>query len=94
MSATRTVSVIIMGRVQGVSYRAWTQAEAGARGLSGFVRNQDDGSVEALFSGPAEVVDQMVALCRSGPPSARVSDISVREGGDPPDTSQFEVLRR
>ncbi|MCJ2096816.1 acylphosphatase [Methylobacterium sp. J-072] len=93
MSTMRTVSVIIQGRVQGVSYRAWTQAEARARGLSGSVRNRNDGSVEALFSGPADVVDQMVALCRSGPPGARVSDVAVHEGGDPPETDRFEILR-
>ncbi|KNY22539.1 acylphosphatase [Methylobacterium sp. ARG-1] len=93
MSATRTVSVIVKGRVQGVSYRAWTQAEARARGLSGFVRNRDDGSVEALFSGPLEAVDHMVALCRSGPPAARVTDVSVCEGGDPPEAGRFEILR-
>ncbi|WP_092041467.1 acylphosphatase [Methylobacterium pseudosasicola] len=93
MSTLRTVSVIIQGRVQGVSYRAWTQAEARARGLSGFVCNRDDGSVEALFSGPAEIVDQMVALCRAGPPGARVSDVAVHEGGDPPDSDRFEILR-
>ena len=93
MSATRTVSVIVKGRVQGVSYRAWTQAEARARGLSGYVRNRDDGSVEALFSGPPEAVDHMVALCRSGPPAARVTDVSLREGCDPPETGRFEILR-
>jgi acylphosphatase len=92
MSATRTVSVIITGRVQGVSYRAWTQAEARARGLSGFVRNRDDGSVEALFRGPPEAVDHMVARCRSGPPGAQVSDVTMCEGGDPPETDRFEIL--
>ncbi|MCB4800621.1 acylphosphatase [Methylobacterium brachiatum] len=93
MSATRTVSVIVKGRVQGVSYRAWTQAEARARGLSGYVRNRDDGSVEALFSGPPEAVDHMVALCRSGPPAARVTDVTLREGGEAPETGRFEILR-
>ena len=93
MSATRTVSVIVKGRVQGVSYRAWTQAEARALGLSGFVRNRDDGSVEALFSGPPEAVDHMVALCRSGPPAARVPDGTLREGGEAPETGRFEILR-
>ncbi|MCJ2121997.1 acylphosphatase [Methylobacterium sp. J-077] len=93
MSATRTVSVIVKGRVQGVSYRAWTQAEARSRGLSGFVRNRDDGSVEAVFSGPPEAVDQVVAQCWSGPPGARVSDVTVQEGGDPPASDRFEILR-
>ena len=93
ISATRTVSVIVSGRVQGVSYRAWTQAEARARGLTGTVRNLGDGSVEAVFSGPTEAVEQMVALCRVGPPSARVTDVSVRDVGDPPGTGRFDILR-
>ncbi|MCJ2058882.1 acylphosphatase [Methylobacterium sp. J-048] len=93
MSTLRTVSVIIQGRVQGVSYRAWTQAEARARGLFGFVRNRDDGSVEALFGGPSDAVDQIVAQCWSGPPGARVSDVTAHEGGDPPASDRFEILR-
>ncbi|MEE7469985.1 acylphosphatase [Methylobacterium oryzae] len=71
MSETRTISVIVTGRVQGVSYRAWTQSEARARGLAGSVRNREDGSVEAVFSGAPEAVAEMEALCRSGPPGAR-----------------------
>ena len=49
--ATRTVHVMISGRVQGVGYRAWTAREAERRGLSGWVCNRRDGSVEAVFSG-------------------------------------------
>ena len=93
MDKTRTVSVIITGRVQGVSDRAWTQAEARSRDLSGFVRNRADGSVEALFSGRSEAVDQILAACRSGPPGADVSNVVVREGGEPPDAGRFTILR-
>ena len=93
MSATRTVSVIVKGRVQGVSYRAWTQAEARVLDLTGFVRNRADGSVEAVFGGPSDAVDRMVALCRSGPPHASVSEVIVEECGDPPDTRGFDILR-
>ncbi len=71
MSDVRTVSVIVRGRVQGVSYRAWTRDKAAGLGLSGTVRNRSDGSVEAVFSGPAAVVEQMLALCRKGPLLAR-----------------------
>ncbi|MBE7203339.1 MAG: acylphosphatase [Parafilimonas terrae] len=91
MSTTRTVSVIIRGRVQGVSYRAWTQSQARALGLSGFVRNRDDGSVEALFSGPFETVAQMEALCRSGPPGAHVTDIAVSERADAAAPDGFKI---
>ncbi|WP_457103814.1 acylphosphatase [Methylobacterium sp. P5_C11] len=92
MSETRTISVIVTGRVQGVSYRAWTQSEARARGLSGSVRNRDDGSVEAVFSGAPAAVAEMEALCRSGPPGARVSDLRVRVGGDLPADGGFRIL--
>jgi acylphosphatase len=78
----RTVSVRIEGRVQGVYYRAWTDETARALGLAGTVRNRDDGSVEAVFSGPVRKVDEMLRLCADGPPDARVSKVTViREGG-------------
>ncbi|MEE7489997.1 acylphosphatase [Methylobacterium oryzae] len=93
MSETRTISVIVTGRVQGVSYRAWTQSEARARGLAGSVRNREDGSVEAVFSGAPEAVAEMEALCRSGPPGARVTDIAVRAGGAVPAGGAFRILR-
>jgi len=71
----RRVRVIITGRVQGVGYRAWTEDEALARGLLGFVRNRRDGSVEAQFEGPADAVAAMLAACRQGPRHARVAAI-------------------
>ncbi|NQV47982.1 MAG: acylphosphatase [Rhodospirillaceae bacterium] len=72
----KTVHVRIEGRVQGVFYRAWTSEQALSRGLAGWVRNMRDGSVEALFSGPAADVDDMLTACRSGPPLADVTKIS------------------
>ena len=66
------IQVVITGRVQAVGYRAWVEYQAVASGLEGWVRNRKDGSVEALFAGNAKVVAEMVALCRHGPPSARV----------------------
>ncbi len=66
------VNVRIRGRVQGVWYRGWTAEEASRHGLRGWVRNRRDGSVEALFCGPASAVRAMIEACRSGPPHARV----------------------
>lgn len=71
----RTVTVRITGRVQGVWYRGWTVREATGRGLAGWVRNRSDGSVEALFSGPRDAVEAMLAACRDGPPGARVENV-------------------
>lgn len=93
MSDVRTVSAIIRGRVQGVSYRAWTKDKAAGLGLSGHVRNLPDGSVEALFSGPTETVEQMLVLCRKGPLLARVDDIAVTEGAETPARPGFTVER-
>ena len=79
---TKIVSVKIEGRVQGVYYRAWTEQTARALGLDGSVRNASDGSVEAVFSGPADKVDEMLRRCADGPPDARVTKMTVtKEGG-------------
>jgi acylphosphatase len=69
------LQVAIRGRVQGVGYRAWVEHQARTSGLEGWVRNRRDGSVEALFAGPAEVVAHMIALCRRGPPAAQVDTV-------------------
>jgi acylphosphatase len=74
--------VTIRGRVQGVGYRAWGEHEAVARGLEGWVRNRRDGSVEAVFVGPEDVVTGMIAACRRGPFSARVDAVQ-DEAGSP-----------
>lgn len=70
------LQVMIRGRVQGVGYRAWVEYQASASGLEGWVRNRRDGSVEALFAGTPNHVADMVALCRHGPPSARVDSVT------------------
>ena len=68
--------VTIRGRVQGVGYRAFVAHQAMSRELEGWVRNRGDGSVEALFAGPADVVSDMVAVCRRGPAWARVDAVT------------------
>ncbi len=73
----RTVRVRITGRVQGVAYRAWTQRNATALGLTGWVRNTRDGAVEAEFSGGAREVEEMLRRCRVGPRAANVEEVSV-----------------
>lgn len=80
---TTALRAVISGRVQGVWYRAWTVETATRLGLSGWVRNRLDGTVEALFCGPAELVHRMIEACRSGPPDARVAEVDV-EPGEPP----------
>ena len=70
------VRLLIKGVVQGVFYRASTQEMAMNLGLKGWVRNLPDGSVEAVFEGPADKVKEAVEWCRQGPPGARVSGIN------------------
>lgn len=77
--ATRTVHVMISGRVQGVGYRAWTAREAGRRHLSGWVCNRRDGSVEAVFSGEAGAVAAMLAAVHHGPDGARVDAVEASD---------------
>ena len=74
--ALKTVRLIIEGRVQGVGFRAWTGEEAYARGLSGWVRNRRDGSVEALLIGDPAAVAAVLERTRRGPPLARVDRVA------------------
>ncbi|PHP17002.1 acylphosphatase [Sphingobium sp. IP1] len=67
--------LMILGRVQGVFYRNWTVETARSLGLTGWVRNRMDGSVEALVQGEADVVDQFITLAQDGPPAAKVARI-------------------
>jgi acylphosphatase len=67
--------IVIRGRVQGVGFRYWTMIEAIRLGVAGWVRNRRDGSVEALFTGQADAVADMVTRCRNGPEFARVDAV-------------------
>ena len=73
--AEESIRVRIRGQVQGVWFRGWTEREAGNLGLSGWVRNCPDGSVEALFCGRKEAVQEMIENCASGPRLARVDEV-------------------
>ncbi len=70
-----TVRVVVSGRVQGVWYRAWTEQQARALGLDGWVRNRRDGTVEAVLSGAPEVVEKMIQALWDGPPLAKVAAV-------------------
>ena len=90
-SEVRTVRVRIAGRVQGVGYRYWTEDEAIELGLAGWVRNRRDGSVEALFSGAAGSVEEMLRRCHGGPAAAAVASVEVLDEGRDPPPGGFEV---
>jgi acylphosphatase len=74
------VDVTVTGRVQGVSFRYYAEREAARLGVTGWVRNEPDGSVAGHFEGTADAVDALVEWCRQGPPMARVERVDVRPG--------------
>lgn len=67
----------VRGQVQGVFYRDSVRGEAEARGVAGWARNDDDGSVAVVLEGAPDAVDAVVELCREGPPRARVESLEV-----------------
>lgn len=77
--AMRRTRVVVAGRVQGVFFRASCAERARALGLAGWVRNDPDGRVEAVFEGPEEAVETMIRWCHEGPPHARVDAVEIVE---------------
>jgi len=75
----RRVRVIVSGRVQGVSFRAATAAEAKKLGVVGFAKNRSDGCVEIEAEGPKDRVTELLLWCEQGPPAARVTRFAVEE---------------
>ena len=73
------VHLVVVGRVQGVAFRVRAAAEAHRLGVSGWVRNRMDGTVEAKAEGAPDSVQAFVAWCRHGPPMAEVDDLQVTE---------------
>ena len=94
MTKTFAVEARIRGRVQGVAFRAWTQAQAEKLGLTGWVRNNPDGSVSALLIGPKGRVEEMVAQLWGGPGAAAVKDVSTRAVDVPAEMpAGFRIIR-
>jgi len=81
----------IHGRVQGVFFRASTQREAHELGLTGWVRNCPDGSVETLAEGKSETVEEFVRWCRHGPPRAHVTRVDLDRSEYRGEFQDFEV---
>ena len=80
----------VTGRVQGVSFRWYTQQQARSLGVSGWVRNEPDGSVLLHAEGDDAAVDALVAWCRTGPSLAKVAHVSVRDAA-PTGSMSFDV---
>jgi acylphosphatase len=83
--------VVVHGRVQGVFFRDTCRREARRLGVTGFVRNVGDGTVEAVFEGDPDAVSTMVDWAHAGPDRAQVARVDVAEE-EPEGVTDFEVL--
>ena len=93
MASQQRVRLEIFGRVQGVFFRASTREKAQELGVTGWVKNRSDGSVEALVEGPAQAVADLVEWAHHGPPKARVDDVEMAEEDYQGAFTGFEVRR-
>lgn len=84
--------VRIQGRVQGVGFRYYTQIEARKLGVSGWVRNCADGSVEALICGEFDVIEAMKSWLKRGPGYAQVAQIEFSAGHLPDNCNDFRIV--
>ena len=84
---------IIRGRVQGVSFRAWTTNQANELALTGWVRNMADGSVEAIFEGAGSAIEKIVEAVKIGPRFALVEDVTVEYEPPTGEFAEFEIRR-
>ena len=87
----KRVHIIISGRVQGVFFRDGAQKEAERLGVFGWVRNADDGRVEAVLEGDDSAVEELVEWCRHGPAAAKVDDVKISEEKFKGEFDGFEV---
>ncbi len=88
----RAVRARISGKVQGVSYRIWTRGEAVRLGLTGWVRNERDGSVAALIAGDDDAVAAMIDRLWQGPRGAMVSNVEIAESADGEVPTDFRII--
>ena len=84
--------ITVTGRVQGVSFRYYTQQKARELGLCGFVRNMDNGDVYIEVEGEPELLQKFNAWCEKGPRLARVDNLKIEEAAAR-DFKEFEILR-
>lgn len=88
----KTVRVFISGIVQGVFFRAFIKENAENLGLTGYVRNLEDGRVEVVVEGYDNEVNKMIELCKKGPPHSKIKDIEIEKIGHQ-GFQEFKILR-
>ena len=90
--AQRRLKALVRGRVQGVYFRQFVWSQAGRLGVTGWVRNGEDGrSVEVEAEGPSDALKRLLKLLQEGPPGSRVDDVQVSWSDDPQGYTTFEV---
>lgn len=82
--------IFISGAVQGVGYRQFVKNNARQLGLTGWVRNSEDGGVEAVFCGEKESIEKLIALCKKGPFLAEVKQVGF-EWEEPEKFKEFQI---
>jgi len=87
----KQVRIVVHGRVHGVGFRAYTEATAAPLGLTGTVRNRDDGTVEIHARGDEEAVDRLIAWARTGPSMARVDRVEIEREEAAGEWTDFRV---
>ena len=86
-------AIVVEGLVQGVFYRASAMERAQSLNITGLVQNLSDGSVELTVEGSRYAVEDFIAWCRQGPPSAKVHDVHVRWSPPKGEFQTFRILR-
>ena len=87
------LSLVITGTVQEVFFRASTLEQAQGMGLTGWVKNLSDGSIEIVAEGPRYALEQLLAWCQHGPPAARVAEVFPRWGKHMAEFRTFMIVR-
>ena len=90
--ATKRVQLLIRGRVTGVFFRAASQREAKRLGVTGWVKNRNDGSVEILAEGEEDAIKEIIGWAHHGPSAARVEGVDVRWRGYTGEFADFRIL--
>ena len=85
------IRLIVKGRVQGVYFRASAVQQARHLGVTGWVMNCDDGSVELVAEGQSDSIEELIAWCRQGPPGARVDEVDLQRQGFRGEFTEFRI---
>ena len=88
----KRIRIIVTGTVTGVGFRWWLKMEAEKRNIHGFVKNRTEDEVEALLVGDEKDVEDVVKLCRRGPPSSKVKSIKIEDYQQEYTKKSFDIL--